>query len=82
MHGHRKSNKAAQAAGQAMIADLKELVATMKAGIPLESKYTVRTVEVADEPGQYDAAAIRATPVRRFGPGTMAVCEPRLLAIL
>jgi DNA-binding transcriptional regulator YiaG len=57
----RKTNAAAQAAGRAMIADLKELISTMKAGVPLESKYTVRTVEVPDEPGQYDAAAIRAT---------------------
>ncbi|HET6249169.1 MAG TPA: hypothetical protein VFE47_15855 [Tepidisphaeraceae bacterium] len=57
----RKSTKAADAAGRAMIADLKELIATMKAGTPLESKYTVRTVEVPNEPGQYDAVAIRAT---------------------
>ena len=44
-----------------MVADLKELIATMKAGIPLESKYTVRSVEVPDEPAKYDAVAIRGT---------------------
>jgi DNA-binding transcriptional regulator YiaG len=44
-----------------IIADLKELHATLKAGIPLRTKYTVRTVRTVPDPGAYDAAAVRAT---------------------
>jgi DNA-binding transcriptional regulator YiaG len=43
-----------------IIADLKELNATLKAGIPLHKKYTVRTVRVVPDPGNYDAAAVQA----------------------
>ena len=47
--------------GHEIIADLKELHATLKAGIPLREKYTVRTVRVVPDPGEYDAADVRAT---------------------
>jgi putative transcriptional regulator len=30
-------------------------------GGPVEARFTVRTVELPDEPGAYDAAAVRAT---------------------
>ena len=44
------------------IADaLRDVSQTLQAGIPLESKFTVRTVEVPDDPGSYDAKAIRRT---------------------
>ena len=42
-----------------IIADLKELHATLKAGTPLQEKYTVRTVRAVPEPGRYDAAGVR-----------------------
>ena len=47
-------------AGREIIAALTDLVETLKAGTPLESKYTVRHVSTPD-PGEYDAKAIRAT---------------------
>jgi putative transcriptional regulator len=56
-----KSSRAADTKGRAMVADLKELIATLKAGIPLETKYTVRTIELPDGPGHYGADDIRAT---------------------
>lgn len=47
--------------GAEIIADLKEMHATLKAGIPLHEKYTVRTVRLVPDPGKYDAAGVRAT---------------------
>ena len=44
-----------------IIADLKEIHATLKAGIPLRQKYTVRTGHSVPDPGTYDANAVRAT---------------------
>lgn len=44
-----------------IIADLKELNATLKAGIPLREKYTVRTVRSVPDPSMYDPAAVRRT---------------------
>jgi len=44
-----------------IIADLKEINATMKAGIPLREKYTVRTVRTVPDPSAYDSAAVRRT---------------------
>jgi DNA-binding transcriptional regulator YiaG len=46
---------------QEIIADLKELHETLKAGIPLRTKYTVRTVRPVPDPGLYNAAAVRLT---------------------
>ena len=43
-----------------IIADLDELAATLKAGIPLHEKYTFRTVRIVPEPGKYDAAGVQA----------------------
>ena len=42
-----------------IIADLQDLHATLKAGTPLREKYTVRTVRVVPEPGEYGAAEVR-----------------------
>ncbi|HET6251330.1 MAG TPA: hypothetical protein VFE47_26840 [Tepidisphaeraceae bacterium] len=44
-----------------IIDDLKELNATLEAGIPLHEKYTVRTVNVVREPTKYTAASVRRT---------------------
>jgi DNA-binding transcriptional regulator YiaG len=43
-----------------IIADLKEMTRTLKSGIPLRDKYTVRTVRVVPVPGEYSAADVRA----------------------
>ncbi len=47
--------------GREIVADLKALHATLKAGIPLREKYTVRTVRTVPDPAEYDAADVRAT---------------------
>jgi DNA-binding transcriptional regulator YiaG len=47
--------------GREIIGDLKDLHATLKAGTPLREKYTVRTVRAVPDPGNYDAADVRAT---------------------
>lgn len=44
-----------------IIADLKELHAALKAGTPLREKYTVRTVHLLPEPGNYEAADVQTT---------------------
>ena len=44
-----------------IIADLKEMHATVTAKIPLREKYTVRTVRSVPDPARYDAAGVRAT---------------------
>ena len=33
----------------------------LKAGVPIETKYTVRTIELPDGPGRYGSADVRAT---------------------
>ena len=43
-----------------IIADLKQIHATLKAGVPLREKYTVRTVRAVPDPGKYGAADVRA----------------------
>ena len=49
------------AKGREIVASLAEAVEVERAGIPIESRFTVRTVEVPDQPGAYDARAIRET---------------------
>ncbi len=44
-----------------IIADLKEMHATLRAGTPLREKYTVRTVRAVPEPGEYHPADVRST---------------------
>lgn len=43
-----------------IVADLKEIHATLKAGVPLHEKYTVRTVRGVPDPGTYDARDVQA----------------------
>src|SRR5436190_112619 len=47
--------------GREIIADLKAMHATLKAGIALHEKFTVRTVRAVPDPGEYNAKAVRAT---------------------
>jgi DNA-binding transcriptional regulator YiaG len=49
------------AKGREIVASLTEALEVEQAGIPLESRFTVRTVTVPDEPRTYDANAVRAT---------------------
>lgn len=44
-----------------IITDLKELNATLEAGIPLHEKYTFRTARAVPDPGNYAAADVRRT---------------------
>ena len=43
-----------------IIVDLKQMNSDLKAGIPLGEKYTVRTVRVVQDPGDYAAKEVRA----------------------
>jgi hypothetical protein len=56
MRIQRKAN----AAGKAILADLTEFAEALEAGIALDSKYTIRRVEVPDPPAEYSAHAVRA----------------------
>jgi DNA-binding transcriptional regulator YiaG len=47
--------------GAEIIADLKDLHETLRAGIPLREKYTVRTVRTVPDPTKYDAADVKST---------------------
>jgi DNA-binding transcriptional regulator YiaG len=47
--------------GREIVASLKEAVEVVRAGIPIESRFTVRTVEMPDAPAAYSPEAIRAT---------------------
>jgi DNA-binding transcriptional regulator YiaG len=44
-----------------IIADLKDIHATLRAGIDLRAKYTVRTVRQVPDPGTYTPAKVQAT---------------------
>jgi putative transcriptional regulator len=52
------------AEGREIVASLTEAVEVELAGVPIESRFTVRTVEVPGEPARYDAASVRATRER------------------
>ena len=53
--------KAKRDVAREIIADLRALHATLKTGIPVREKYTVRTVRAVPAPGTYDAAHVRTT---------------------
>ena len=57
----RKSSAAADALGRAIVSDLTEFAEALEAGIPLESKYTVRRVQLPQAPRAYCSDAVRAT---------------------
>jgi putative transcriptional regulator len=64
--------------GQEIIDGLTELVEAMERGEPLGRRFTVRTVELPDEPRRYDAAAVRATRAKL---GASQTVFARLLAV-
>src|SRR5579863_6940262 len=47
--------------GREIVASLTEAVEVERAGVPIESRFNVRTMELPDAPAKYDAAAVRAT---------------------
>jgi putative transcriptional regulator len=49
------------AKGREIVASLREAIEVEKAGVPIESRFTVRTVELPEPPSVYDAVAVRAT---------------------
>ena len=57
----RSSKGRMTAKGREIVASLQELLDVVRAGVPLESRFTVRTVEMPDDPRPYDEAAVRAT---------------------
>jgi DNA-binding transcriptional regulator YiaG len=68
----RKTRTATSTAkGREIIASLTEALEVEWQRIPLESRFTVRTVELPDSPSEYDAAAVRAT--REKIPASQAV---------
>jgi DNA-binding transcriptional regulator YiaG len=50
--------------GREIVASLTEALEVERTGIPIEARFTVRTVELPDEPTAYNAAAVRATRER------------------
>ncbi len=49
------------AAGRMIIGALTELAEALESGEPLGRRFTVRTVGMPEQPGEYDATAVRAT---------------------
>ena len=47
--------------GREIVASLTEIIEVLRAGVPLESRFTVRTVDFPDEPQAYNASSVRAT---------------------
>ena len=56
--GRRRSGTAA---GREIIGALTELAEALESGEPLERQFTVRTVEMPEQPGAYDADAVKAS---------------------
>jgi DNA-binding transcriptional regulator YiaG len=52
------------AAGREIISALRELAEVLESGQPERSRFTVRTVQLPDEPRRYTPAAVRATRAR------------------
>jgi putative transcriptional regulator len=56
-----KKKPAGTVLGQEIIADLTELAEALERGESPAERFTVRTVELPDEPGAYDATRVKAT---------------------
>src|SRR5205823_4956392 len=56
---HRSGRMTAK--GREIVASLTEAIEVERAGIPLKSRFTVRTVTVPDAPKTYNANSVRAT---------------------
>jgi DNA-binding transcriptional regulator YiaG len=61
---NKSNGRRMTAKGREIVASLLEAVEVERAGIPIESRFTVRTIELPDEPTAYDADAVRATRER------------------
>jgi DNA-binding transcriptional regulator YiaG len=57
----RKSGGGTTSKGREIVASLREAIAAERAGIAVESRFTVRTVELPDDPREYAPDAVRAT---------------------
>ncbi len=57
----RKSTRGMTAKGREIVASLREAMEVERAGVAVESRFTVRTVELPDDPRQYGPDAVRAT---------------------
>jgi putative transcriptional regulator len=49
------------AKGREIVASLREAIEVEEDGVPIESRFTVRTVDLPDPASTYDAAAVRTT---------------------
>ncbi|MDB5289461.1 MAG: putative transcriptional regulator [Phycisphaerales bacterium] len=58
--GGRKQGRST-AKGREIIASLKEFADVLDSGVPIASRYTVRTVELPEPPAEYDPSGIRKT---------------------
>jgi DNA-binding transcriptional regulator YiaG len=62
-NGHkirRRSKRTLTAKGREIVESLAEALQVERSGAPLESVFTVRTVELPDDPSEYDGSAVRA----------------------
>jgi hypothetical protein len=57
----KRASKRSTAAGRKIIAGLSELVDMAKKNKDLSGRFTIRKVELPDDPKTYDVLAIRAT---------------------
>lgn len=57
----RRSHLKGTAAGREIIGALTELAEALESGESLEKRFTVRTVQLPDDPSPYDPAKVRAT---------------------
>src|SRR5438067_9171928 len=58
---HARPSGRTTSKGREILASLAEAIEVERAGLPLASRFTVRTVELPEEPIAYNAAAVRAT---------------------
>jgi DNA-binding transcriptional regulator YiaG len=63
MHAHRKRppRREMTPKGREIVGALMEAIEVERAGTPIESRFTVRTVEMPDQPKKYDPGAIKTT---------------------
>jgi len=59
-HGYTKADRMTSK-GREIVASLREALEVERAGVPIESRFTVRTIDIPQDPESYDAAAVRAT---------------------
>jgi DNA-binding transcriptional regulator YiaG len=57
----RPARRTTTAKGREIVASMREILEVERAGVPIESRFTVHTVELPDEPVVYNAIMVRAT---------------------